>query len=346
MKKPPTIRDVAREAGVSVAVVSRVINEGTGPVAPQTRERVLGTIEELGFRPRAAARSLVTGAATIGLILTDLANPFFARLADRIVWEARSSGSQIVLMTTQEDAQLEREILDRLQDRSVAAVIATPTGANADKWARLHDLGIHLPFVDRWIEGLGVDHVGIGNVESARVATDHLLQQGHRRIGLISGPLTTSTGRERAEGYRAALADYDVPVAPELVQGVSFRGDAGSDAVGMLLNLPEPPTALVVANTAQVRNALRRLRDAGTSIPDELSIIVFDDNPWTEVMTPPLSVVRPPVDMLAVHALEIVLSRLRGTATQEPRAIAVDAEFVPRGSSTPPLTASPLRTVI
>jgi LacI family transcriptional regulator len=337
MLKPPTIRDVASEAGVSVAVVSRVINEGTGPVAPATRERVLQTIESLGFRPRAAARSLVTGPATVGLVVTDLQNPFFARLVDRIVWEARSSGSQIVLMTTQEDAQLEREILDRLQDRSVAAVIATPTGANADKWTRLRELGVHLTFVDRWIEGLGFDHVGIDNVDSARVATEHLLRQGHRRIGLISGPMTTSTGRERAEGYRAALTAFDVPVAPELVLGVSFRGDAGSDAVGMLLSLPEPPTALVVANTAQVRNALRRLRDAGVSIPDDLSVIVFDDNPWTEVMTPPLSVVRPPVDMLAVHALEMALSRLRGTATQDPRTISVDAEFVPRGSSAPPV---------
>ncbi len=345
MKKPPTIRDVAREAAVSVAVVSRVINEGTGPVAPATRERVLQTIEEMGFRPRAAARSLVTGAATIGLVVTDLKNPFFARLADRIVWEARSSGSQIVLMTTQEDAQLEREILDRLQDRSVAAVIATPTGANADKWTRLKDLGIHLTFVDRSIEGLDLDLVRIENVDSARVATEHLLRQGHRRIALISGPESTSTGRERMEGYRAALESAGVPVAPELVMGVSFRGDTGSDAIGMLLTLADPPTALIVANTAQVRNSLRRLKIAGTSIPDDLSVIVFDDDPWTEVMTPALSVVRPPLDMLAVHALEMVLSRLRGTATEAPRTISVDAEFVPRGSSSAPRDA-PLHTAV
>src|SRR3954453_11421749 len=138
VRKTATIRDVAREAGVSVAVVSRVLNDGTGSVAPHTRARVVEVIERLGYQPRAAARELQQRSiTTIGLVLTDLANPFFARLADRVVWEARARGVHVVLLTTQEDPHLEAESIETLVGRSVGSVIATPTGGNIDKWTRL-----------------------------------------------------------------------------------------------------------------------------------------------------------------------------------------------------------------
>ena len=331
--KSPTIRDVASAAGVSVAVVSRVINQGTGPVAPHTRDRVNTAIEQLGFRPRAAARSLATGAKMLGLILTDLENPFFARLADRVVWESRSLELQVVLMTTREDAQLERDILDQLQDRSVAGIIATPIGINVDKWQRLLDLGIHVTFVDRSVPGLPIDVVRIENVDSARTATDHLLDLGHEQIGIISGPETTTTGQERITGYRQAIEARGIEYRSELVHAIRFSGDAGSDAVGALVSLPVPPTALIVANTAQVHKALRRLHQSTIRIPSDLSVVVFDDNAWTDLYSPPLTIVRPPVDMLAVHSLRLVSARLRGLVTEEPRSISVAAEFVARSST-------------
>ncbi|GAA1937650.1 LacI family DNA-binding transcriptional regulator [Microbacterium aoyamense] len=340
MRKPPTIRDVASAAGVSVAVVSRVLND-TGPVAAKTRDRVVEAIEKLGFHPRAAARSLVTGTTTLGLIVTDLENPFFARLADRIVWESRSARIQVVLMTTHEDTHLERETLDRLQDRSVAAIIATPTGGNADKWERLIELGIHITFVDRSVPGVPIDVVRIENVDSARSATEHLLNLGHERISIISGPESTTTGSERISGYRLALEERGIAYRSELVHAVRFRGDAGADAVGSLLSLQSPPTALIVANTAQVHNALRRLEQSRIRIPDQLSVIVFDDNPWTDLFTPPLAIVRPPIDMLAVHSLELVGGRLRGQVGDVPRSVAVSAEFVARSSTAPLQLAFP-----
>ena len=335
MKKAPTIRDVAAAAGVSVAVVSRVINEGSGPVAPDTRSRVVATIEELGFRPRAAARSLSGGTAVIGLMVTDLENPFFARLAGRVAWQARGNDTQVMLMTTHEDPHLERDHLERLRDRSVAGIIATPTGANVDTWRRLIDLGVSVTFVDRAIPDLPIDSVRIDNVASALAATDHLVRLGHTRIGIISGPTTTTTGQERIEGYRRALESAGIPVRNELIHAVPFRGESGSDAVGALLSLAPAPTALVVANTAQVRNALRRLMQARVRLPEELSVIVFDDNPWTELTSPPLSVVRPPVDMLAVHAVELVTSRVRGSVPDAPRTLSVSADFVARASTAP-----------
>lgn len=338
MKKAPTIRDVASAAGVSVSVVSRVLNPESGPVAPAKREAVLRVIDELGYRPRAAARELSVGhTTTIGLVVADLANPFFAQLADRVVWEARGHGVQVMVMTTQEDPHLEAEALETLLDRSVAGVVATPTGANIDKWARLQSLGVNVVFVDRTIAELAdVDVVSIENVDSARRATEYVLGLGHTRVGLISGPVSTSTGRSRIEGYRSAHDGFSVRVDPQLIRDVPFRGAGGGDAVGSLLALPDRPTALIVANTAQVQSSVRRLVQIGVRIPEDLSVIVFDDNPWTELTSPPLSVIRQPIDMLAVHSLELVLGRMQGRLAPSPRTIEVKADLVPRSSCSPP----------
>lgn len=337
MKKAPTIRDVAAAAGVSVSVVSRVLNPESGPVAPAKREQVLRVIAELGYRPRAAARELSAGhALTIGLVVADLANPFFAHLADRVVWEARSHGIQVVVMTTQEDPHLEADSLDTLLDRSVGGVIATPTGGNIEKWERLRDLGVNVVFVDRTILELeDVDVVSIENSDSARRATEHLIALGHTRIGLITGPVSTSTGRARIEGYRSAHENASITVDPMLIRDVPFRGDGGGDAVGSLLALPDAPTGLIVANTAQVQSSVRRLVQVGVRIPEELSVIVFDDNPWTELTNPPLNVIRQPIDMLAVHSVELVLGRMQGRLPAGARTIEVKADFVPRNSSAP-----------
>lgn len=344
MKKPATIRDVAREAGVSVAVVSRVLNEGSGPVAPTTRAKVLEVIEQLGYRPRAAARELQQRTtSTIGLVVADLANPFFARLADRVVWEARARGVHVVLLTTQEDPHLEAESISTLIERSVASVIATPAGDNVDKWARLIELGINVVFVDREIEKLEqIDVVTIRNDVSAEVATSHLIGLGHTRIGFISGPATTSTGRDRVAGFRRAMASAGLAVDDELVHHIPFRGDAGSDAVGALLSMPEPPTALIVGNTAQVRSALRRIKQSEIHVPEDLSVVVFDDNPWTELVSPPLTVVRQPIDMLAVHSVDLAVGRAKGIIPEHRRRIEVDAEFVRRSSSAPVRQSTPI----
>jgi LacI family transcriptional regulator len=337
VRKSATIRDVAKEAGVSIAVVSRVMNDGTGPVAPDTRARVVDAMERLRYQPRAAAREMQQqSTTTLGLVLADLTNPFFARLADRVVWEARSRGVHVVLLTTQEDPHLEAESIDTLIGRSVGAVIATPTGGNLDKWSRLSELGVNVVFVDREIDDLaGIDVVTIGNQASAETATEHLLAFGHRRIGFISGPLSTSTGRDRIAGFRTATARAGLDLDEQLIHAIPFRGDSGGDAVSALLALPDCPTGLIIANTAQVRSALHRVKQTGINVPSDLSLIVFDDNPWTELVSPPLTVVRQPIDLLAVHSIDLAVSRLRGGLTEGPRRIQVEAEFVQRSSTGP-----------
>lgn len=334
MQKQPTIRDVAAAAGVSVAVVSRVLNPGSGPVAAVTRGRVNEVMETLGYHPRTAARELKHGPpTTLGLLLADVSNPFFARLADQVVQEAHSRGIQVLLMTTQEDDQLESERLSTLIERRVSGIIATPTGNNLEIWKKLQDMGTDVVFVDRSIPSLpAVDVVTINNIESSRSATALLAAHGHRRIAIISGPATSTTGRDRIAGYREALDAAGLEQDDLLIRSAAFRGAAGGDAVTALLHLKDPPTALVVANTAQVTAVLRRLAHAGVSIPDELSVIVFEDSPWTELMTPPLTIVRQPIDLLARHSVQLALSNASGKSSGKPTVIRVDAELVERSS--------------
>ena len=334
MQKQPTIRDVAHAAGVSVAVVSRVLNPGSGPVAAATRGRVNDVMQALGYHPRTAARELKHGpATTLGLLLADVSNPFFARLADHVVQEAHARGIQVLLMTTQEDDRLESERLSTLIERRVSGIIATPTGNNLEIWKKLQDMGTDVVFVDRSIPSMPeVDVVSINNTESARAATALMAAYGHRRIGIISGPASSTTGRDRIAGYREALEAAGLDQDDLLIRSAAFRGAAGGDAVTALLGLEHPPTALVVANTAQVTAVLRRLAHAGVSIPDELSVIVFEDSPWTELMTPPLTIVRQPIDLLARHSVQLALSNAGGRTSGKPTTIRVEAELIERSS--------------
>jgi LacI family transcriptional regulator len=324
--KQSTIRDVAESAGVSVAAVSRVLNDG--PVAEATRARVLAAIDELDYRPRTAARELRSQSqSTLGLVLADLANPFFAQLADLIVWEARARGAQVVMLTTREDATFEDDAIRALLSRRVAGVIATPTAENSPAWSRLSEAGSRLVFVDRSVEGVSADIVRIDNETISHEATSRLLQMGHTRIGIVAGPQGSSTGRERVEGYRRAFAERGLDVDDALVRFVPFRGEQGADAVGALLGMNDPMTALLIANTAQSTVCARRLRMGGIDIPGQLSVVAFGDEPWTELHDPPISIVRQPVSMLATHAVELAL-RDAG----EPVELRVAAEYVERAS--------------
>lgn len=295
-------------------------------------------MQSLGYHPRTAARELKYGPpTTLGLMLADVSNPFFARLADHVVQEAHARGIQVLLMTTQEDGHLESERLETLMERRVSGIIATPTGNNLEIWKKLQDVGTDVVFVDRSIPELPeVDVVSIDNVESARSAAGLLAAYGHRRIGIVSGPAASTTGRDRIEGYRQALQAAGLEPDDQLIRHAAFRGAAGGDAVTALLNLENPPTALVVANTAQVTAVLRRLSHSGISIPEKLSVIVFEDSPWTELMTPPLTIIRQPVDLLARHSVHLALARASGKSNGKPTTIRVAAELVERSSVSRP----------
>jgi LacI family transcriptional regulator, galactose operon repressor len=310
-----------------------VLNDGIGPVAPATRERVVASIKALRYRPHTAARELKSQkTSTIGLVVADVANEFFARLADHVVRAARALDLGVLLTTTQEDAALETGSVEMLIDKRVRGIIAAPTGRNDAVWREATDMGAHLVFVDRILtEVPRADVVGVDNETAAFDATQHLIEHGHRRIAIISGPLSISTGRERVAGYRRALEQLEAHPDAELVFEADFRDPTVGGAVDALLALDDRATAVVVSNTALAATVTQRLREMEVAIPGDLSIVVFHDAPWTALAMPALTVIRHPVEEIADTAVRLLNLRLTADSPQREH-VRLTSTLVPRGS--------------
>jgi LacI family transcriptional regulator len=334
--REPTVKDVAEHAGVSAGVVSRVVN-ANGSVSERTRERVLASIAELGYRPHSAARELRTRTTnTIGLVLADMANPSFSQLADHVVRHAADAGLGVLLTTTQEDPAMELKSIELLLQKRVGGVIAAPGTENAPAWRHMRETGVELTFVDRFVDRIpGIDVVGMDNEHASHSATTALIERGHRRIALVSGPSETSTGRERIAGHRRALQEHGIAEDPALVVELAFRHVEAGTALSGVLALPQPPTALIVGNTAVSASVVTHLRSAGISVPQDLSVVVFHDAEWTALTSPPLTVVRHRLDDLAKCAVDMLNTRLNSTERLRRREKRLPSELVIRPSIAP-----------
>ena len=307
-----TIKDVAVEAGVAVGTVSRVLS-GRGYASDESRRRVLRAAKELGYRPHGLARSLkLQRTDTVGLLITDIVNPFYSLLAAGVLECARKLGYHVIVAATDEEPELEREYLEVLMEERAAGVIAVPTGKNVRCWREALELGTEVVLVDREVSGLAeADVVLVDNVRGAQDAVAHLLDLGHRRIGVITGPLETTTGAGRLEGYRRAHQQAEVPVDESLVHVVSFKRESGIHAAEALLSLPNPPTAIFAGNNALGEAVLTVIREQSLNIPSDISLVMFDDVPWACHTSPRLTVVNQPTHDLGYIGMEVLDRRLR-----------------------------------
>lgn len=330
------ISDVARHAGVSVATVSRhLAGQKVRRAAP-----IQAAIEALDFRPSALARSLQSGVTrSIGVVVPDVTNPFFAAVVKGVESASRQTAHNIFLSNTDESIHRERQVLGNLVGR-VDGVILAPAREDTDNTADLRRTGVPIVLLDRWIRDSDVfDCVLIDNEGGAAQATDHLLQLGHERIGFISGPLDTTPGRGRHDGFMAALDRADMDLDPALVQFGDFRQDSGYQATLRLLGLPSAPTAIFVANNLMSIGALRALHDMGVGVPEELSFLGFDDLDLGDLLSPPLTTVSRPMAEQGVLAMRLLRNRIEGTTRAEPRRIVLATSLAVRGSCAPPHAA-------
>lgn len=307
-----TLKDVAKEAGVSVATVSRYLND-TAKLTGATRASVKRAVDALGFRPNRVARRLrISGgrALLIGLVVPDLRNPFFADVARGVETTAQRWGSAVIVGHSDESEALERMYLDLLGSESVDGIVL-PTVQQGVLTARdLAPAGIPVVCVDRRPGALRVDTVVSDNEAGARAATDHLLRLGHRRIGFVEGLPTISTSRERLAGYRQALAAAGVAADKALVRIGDSRQCGGRDRAGALLDLDRPPTALVVGNNLMTLGALEAVHERGLRIPDDVAIVGYDDMPWSAAFNPPLTCVSQPGFEMGQRAAELLMRRI------------------------------------
>lgn len=311
-KRWVTIKDVAMKAGVSVGTVSRVLS-GNGYASEESRRQVLRAAKELGYRPHGLARSLkLQRTDTIGLLITDIMNPFYSILAAGVLECARKLGYHVIVSATDEEPELEREYLEVLMEERAAGIIAIPTGKNVNYWKEVVDLGTGVVLVDREVQGVQeLDVILVDNEKGAYDAVSYLIGLGHRRIGIITGPLETNTGAGRLQGYRLAHRNAGITVDEQLVEVVSFKQKSGIDAAQRLLSLPDPPTAIFAANNALGEATLMVIREKGLTIPNDISFVMFDDVPWACQTSPSLTVVNQPTRDLGYIGMEVLDRRMK-----------------------------------
>jgi LacI family transcriptional regulator len=327
-----TIRDVAREAGVSQATAARAL-AGYGYVSPATRHRVRKAATSIGYRPNVVARSLVSGATkTIGVVVGDIENPFFAGAARGIADVLERDGYTLLLANSDEDLGRERRAVEALRARQVDGLAVVPSsGDDGAHLAAILREGRPVVLLDRPIAGLAVDAVLVDNRAGAERAVHHLASLGHRRIGLVGdSPGIVSTG-ERIDGYRTALAAAGAPVDDALVSLGGSTIDEGHRLARALLDRPDRPSALFTVNNFMTAGALGAIRELNLRIPEDVALVGFDDLDWTTLVDPPITVVAQPVAELGRAVAERLLERLRGDLGP-PQELRLRTRLVVRGS--------------
>lgn len=303
----PTMLDVARLAGVSVKTASRVLNDEPH-VAAATADKVTRAAGQLGFRPNSIARDLRRGARStaIGLIIGDVGNPFYARLTRGVERRLRQEGLQLITASSDEDPEQERRLTTEMIDRRVCGLLLTSCLPHHRHLESSRVLGTPIVFLDRPPLGLAADTVAIDNEGGARLAARHLLEQGHRRVGLIGDLSRLPTHRERVRGFELALTESGIDDWQRYVRVDTHDTDSAGQALRELLALDEPPTALFTTNNRITIGAVRALR--GNPAPPAL--VGFDDFELADVLDVTV-ISHHPEDMGALGA-EHVLGRMRG----------------------------------
>ncbi len=326
---------MARAAGVSRATVSRFLNGRR----VRAEAEIEAAIAETGFTPNHMARSLKSGRTrSIGVVVPDVANPFFAQAVRGIEVSSRDDRYNIFLCNTDESTTRQDEVLDSLIGR-VDAVLLVPATESPSVPRALRMMRVPVVLLDREFAEQGLyDTVLIDNEGGAEAACSYLLQLGHRRIGLISGPLSASPGRTRHEGFLSALRAHGVAIPSECVHIGDFREQSGYLAAKAMVTLGEPPTALFVANNLMAIGALKALREARVRIPDDVSFVSFDEFAIGDLLEPRLTTVSRSAMEQGALAASLLSERLRGEGPAAPRRCVLEPQLFVRDSCRPPLS--------
>jgi len=332
-----TIRDVARHAGVSTTTVSHVVN-GTRKVDPGTAARVKAAIGELGYRPNALARSMRRGRThTVGIVIPDIANPFFGDLARGLEDAMFEAGYSAIICNSDGDERKEARYLDVLLSKKVDGLLLIAASQPSEGLRHLVESGPPTIVVDRELDDLPVSQVIVANHRGGLLAGQHLLGLGHRDIGVIAGPGGLGTSAKRLEGFREALEGAGIVVSNERIFRGDFHAASGRAAMDAWLQQGSRPTAIFAENDLMAIGALSAAHAAGLEIPSDLSVVGFDGIAFGADVTPPLTTVAQSTSDVAATAVELLFERLQD-GDHRPRQIELPVSLLIRGSSDrPPL---------
>ncbi|GAA0441979.1 transcriptional regulator [Acrocarpospora corrugata] len=330
-----TIAVIAEEAGVSVPTVSKVIN-GRPEVAPETRQRVERLLHKHGYQRRVSPGDGPVG--LIDLVFAEIESPWAMEIVRGAETAAREAEASVVISVLHTHAGPGRDWLERIAARRTDGVVIVASKLSTGLQGQLSARSMPFVVVDPEGEPAnGVASVGATNWHGGLSATRHLLELGHRRIGMIGGPGDMLCSRARIDGYRAALETAGVPVLPELIRNGDFLVDSGHDQGHALLSLPDPPTAIFAGSDMQAFGVFEAARQRGLRVPTDLSVVGFDDLPLARSAWPPLTTVRQPLQEMADLATRMVLAMGRGDSA-EARRVELATDLVVRESTAQPST--------
>jgi LacI family transcriptional regulator len=330
------MKDIARELGVSVVTVSKALRNHDD-ISEETRNRVLQRMRDLNYRPNLAARALVTGRSwTVGFVVPGLLHSFFAEIAKGLTNVLRKSGYGLVIATSEEDPELEREEIERLLARHVDALIVASTQSDRTSFERIEQQNVPYVLIDRRIDQLNANFVGVDDHAAGMLATEHLIQSGCRRIACMYAP-GLSPAQARLEGCRKALHKHGLPIVPEYFRTLDEIGDASDDAAYAamkdLLALENPPDAVYCFNDPSALNSMKAVLDAGLRIPEDIAIAGSGNIRHSDFLRVPLTTVDQNSIAIGERAARLALTLIESKTPLKPRSILLEAKLVVRQSS-------------
>lgn len=327
----PSIKDIAQLANVSHSTVSRAL-QNSPLVNPETAEKIRRIALESGYRASAVARGLVTRRTlTIGLVVTTVADPFACEVVSGIEHAANDLGYSVFLADSDADPEREKKVVQSFAERRVDGILVTSSRVGALYLPLLSEMMVPIVLVNNQHPGPFVHSVTIENVEGSRDAAKHLISLGHRRIAYIGDQFGYQSDTERFAGYRQALDSAAVPLHPELIVHGDGKPEGAGVAMAKLLNLPDPPTAVFCYNDMSALGAMRVIRARGLRVPEDISIVGFDDIFVSAYTQPPLTTVRQPMRQMGILAMESLAKLMSGEGSAI--RIKVGAELIVREST-------------
>ncbi|MDF1523100.1 MAG: LacI family DNA-binding transcriptional regulator, partial [Trueperaceae bacterium] len=306
--KRATLKEVAQAAGVSVGMASRVLGD-YGSFSARTKEKVLAAARALEYRPNAVARSLRVGRTkAIGVVVANIASYHWITFVRGVEAAAGRHGYQVILGHTADDPAREREHIRSLYQRNVDGLIIAPMPENEERIRDLVEAGFPIVLTESTMERVATPKINIDDHRAAFEATTHLLNLGHRRVGFVAGDRALSSGRDRLQGYLDALVARGVAVDEDLIGHGEYHFDEAFAETDRLMALARPPTALLVANETMLGATLQCLKERRVRIPDDVSLIGFDDPPWAAFFTPAITTIRTPRDRMGGMAVQILIA--------------------------------------
>lgn len=332
-----TIRDIASMAGVSVATVSRVINN-TGYVSAKTRENIENLIEEYDFRPNAVARSLIRNdTEMIAVVLPGRLNPFFAKILDAVNAWAEREGNSVLFYNTEEDSEKEYHAIVRAIEQRVRGILLLPVMESMKRTVELLNgasrTGVAVVLVDRDMPGASFDSVFIDNSQVVYEAINLLVEKGHRNIGIVTCPEALSKGRGRLDGYRRCLSEWQLAVQDDYIYHGEFNEQSGYDACSYFLEQKNPPTAILATCSSVTLGCIRYFSEHGLTAGKDVALVGFDDIELLHAIGYQLTVITRPMSEIAELACGMLAEQMRKSkSSRNSRKIFLEPEIQLRGS--------------